>query len=166
MTAVKGKFIRDSAVNNHTYKVFPNDLNSHGTAFGGMIMGICDRVALVVAERHTGKVCVTASVDSLHFLKPAGAGDILLFSACINRAWRTSMEIGIKVEAEHWVTGEKRHIISAYFTFIALDENRQPTPVLPVIPETPIEKRRYEEANDRRNRRMRDAEERKSKRGL
>lgn len=159
-----GKTVRASAVENHTYKVFPNDLNSYGTAFGGMIMGICDRVALVVAERHTGKTCVTASVDSMHFLKPAGQGDILLFNASINRTWRTSMEIGVKVEAENWSTGEKRHIISAYFTFIALDANKQPTPVPEVIPETPLEKRRFEEAGDRRYRRMRDAEERKAKR--
>jgi len=158
------KTVAQSAVENHTYKVFPNDLNSYGTAFGGMIMGICDRVALVVAERHSGKTCVTASVDSMHFLRPAGQGDILLFSAAINHAWKTSMEIGVKVEAEHYATGEKRHILSAYFTFIAMDEKKHPAPVPPVNPITPIEKRRYEEANDRRNRRIRDVEERKTKR--
>ncbi|MGH7889793.1 MAG: acyl-CoA thioesterase [Thermodesulfobacteriota bacterium] len=158
------KPVKDSAVLNHTYKVFPNDLNSYGTAFGGMIMAICDRTALVVAERHSKKTCVTASVDSMHFLRPAGQGDILLFSAAINRAWRTSMEIGVKVVAEHYITGEKRHILSAYFTFIALDDQLQPTEVPPIKPDTPIEKRRYEEANDRRERRKKEAEERKRKR--
>ena len=158
------KFVSDSAVIDHTYKVFPNDLNSYGTAFGGMIMATCDRTALVVAERHSKKTCVTASVDSMHFLHPAGQGDILLFSAAINRTWRTSMEIGVKVIAEHYETGEKRHILSAYFTFIALDDNKQPTEVPPITPKTPDEKRRYEEANDRRERRKVEAEERKRKR--
>ncbi len=166
MTKLKPGRVQDSAVNNHTYKVFPNDLNSYGTAFGGMIMAICDRTALVVAERHSKKTCVTASVDSMHFLRPAGQGDILLFSAAINRTWRTSMEIGVKVIAEHYITGEKRHILSAYFTFIALDENRQPTEVPPVTPETPLEKRRFEEANDRREHRKTEAEARRAKRLL
>ena len=129
-----------------------------------MIMSICDRVALVVAERHSKHTCVTASVDSMHFLQPAGQGDILLVSAAINHAWRTSMEIGVKVEAEHYKTGEVRHILSAYFTFIALDDNRKPTEVPPVLPETPIEKRRYQEADERRERRKKEAEERKRKR--
>ena len=158
------KKVRDSAVDNHTYKVFPNDLNSYGTAFGGMIMAICDRTALVVAERHSKKTCVTASVDSMHFLNPAGQGDILLFSAAINRTWRTSMEIGVKVMAEHYETGIKRHILSAYFTFIALDQNKKPIEVDQIIPETEVEKRRYEEAGDRRENRKRDAEARKAKR--
>jgi acyl-CoA hydrolase len=164
MEKLAAKPIQDSAVDNHTYKVFPNDLNSYGTAFGGMIMAICDRTALVVAERHSKKTCVTASVDSMHFLRPAGQGDILLFSAAITRSWTTSMEIGVKVMAEHYETGERRHILSAYFTFIALDENKQPTEVPQVLPKTGIEKRRYEEAQDRRERRKKEAEERKVKR--
>lgn len=164
MGKLAGKPVKDSAVDNHTYKVFPNDLNSYGTAFGGMIMAICDRTALVVAERHSKKTCVTASVDSMHFLRPAGQGDILLFSAAINRTWTTSMEIGVKVVAEHYETGERRHILSAYFTFIALDKNKKPTEVPPIIPQTPLEKRRYEEAQDRRERRKIDIEARNQKR--
>lgn len=163
---MQGKPVKESAVDDHTYKVFPNDLNSYGTAFGGMIMGVCDRIALVVAERHSKKTCVTASVDSMHFLNPAGQGDILLFSASINRAWKTSMEIGVKVVAEHYQTGQRRHILSAYFTFIALDEHKLPSPVPQVIPETPLQKQRYEEANDRRERRKQEAEARKIKRTL
>ena len=129
-----------------------------------MIMAVCDRTALVVAERHSRKTCVTASVDSMHFLKPAGQGDILLFSAAINRTWRTSMEIGVKVIAEHYETGERRHILSAYFTFIAIDENKVPAEVPPVIPETPLEKRRFEEAGRRRENRRIEAEARKASR--
>lgn len=164
MEKLAPKPVKDSAVDDHTYKVFPNDLNSYGTAFGGMIMAICDRTALVVAERHSKKTCVTASVDSMHFLRPAGQGDILLFSAAINRTWTTSMEIGVKVVAEHYETGQRRHILSAYFTFIALDENKKPTAVPQVVPRTDLEKRRYEEANDRRERRKKEAEERDLKR--
>ncbi|MBP7074651.1 MAG: acyl-CoA thioesterase [Rhabdochlamydiaceae bacterium] len=161
---MKAQKVSHSAVDNHTYKIFPNDLNSYGTAFGGMIMAVCDRTALVVAERHSRKTCVTASVDSMHFLKPAGQGDILLFSAAINRTWKTSMEIGVKVIAEHYATGERRHILSAYFTFIAIDENKVPTEVPPIIPETPLEKRRFEEANLRRENRKKEAEARQSRR--
>lgn len=164
MTTLKPKKVHESAVDNHTYKVFPNDLNSYGTAFGGMIMAVCDRTALVVAERHSRRTCVTASVDSMHFLRPAGQGDILLFSASINRTWRTSMEIGVKVVAEHYETGERRHILSAYFTFIALDSKKSPVEVAQIIPETDFEKRRYEEANFRRENRKKEAEARKLRR--
>lgn len=161
---MQNKTVAESAVENHTYKIFPNDLNSYGTAFGGMILAVCDRVALVVAERHSKKTCVTASVDSVHFLQPAGQGDILLFKAAINHAWQTSMEIGVRVEAEHWETGERRHILSAYFTFVALDKSKKPTEVPKILPETPLEKRRFQEAIDRREVRIREAKERKKKR--
>lgn len=157
---LKPKKVSETAIDDQTYKVFPNDLNSNDTVFGGLVMSILDRVALVVAERHSEQTCVTVSVDSMHFLGPAKRGDILIFRAAVNRAWRSSMEIGLKVLAEHPHTRERKHILSAYFTFVALDGDGRPTEVPAVIPESKIEQRRYEEANSRRERRQKDKEER------
>jgi acyl-CoA hydrolase len=160
MEALKPKKVSESAVNEHIYKVFPNDLNSYDTVFGGLVMSILDRVALVVAERHSGRTCVTASVDSMHFLAPAKRGDILIFKGAVNKVWRSSMEIGLKVVTQHFKTMELTHILSAYFTFVAVDELGIPVKIAPVIPETPLEKRRYKEAELRRQRRKKEKEQR------
>lgn len=158
------KTVASTSVENHTHKIFPNDLNTNGTAFGGLVMAILDRISLVVAERHSGRPCATVSVDALHFLQPAHMGEVLIFKASINRSWNASMEIGVKVLAEDFQTGERRHVVSAYFTFVALDKKNRPAKVPPVIAETPLQKRRFEEAQIRREQRLRAAAETKKRR--
>lgn len=154
MTAHSSRPVDASAIEKHVYKVFPNDMNSHETVFGGMIMSMCDRLALVVAERHSGCVCVTAAVDSIHFRAPAKGNDTLLFSLSLNRSWGSSMEIGARVEAENSYTGDCRHILSAFLTFVALGDDDRPVPVPAVLPETKNQKRRYENAEIRRQSRL------------
>lgn len=147
-----------SAVRGHVYKVFPQDMNAHRAVFGGLVMSTIDRLSLVVAERHSRRVCVTAAVDAIHFLAPAKDGDTLIYSASVNRAWTTSMEIGAKVVAENSYTGERRHIVSAYLTFVALDENNKPVAVPELITDTELEAQRYIEAQARREMRLDHAE--------
>lgn len=150
-----GKAPSASAIEHNVYKVFPNDLNSKNTVFGGLVMSLCDRVALIVAERHAESPCVTAAVDSLNFVAPARSGDTLVIQATVNRSWRSSMEIGVDVSAEHSHTGKSRHVVSAYFTFVALDDAGKPSAVPEVLPETDEEKRRFDEAAERREQRLR-----------
>lgn len=148
-----------SAVREQVYMVFPNDLNSNDTVFGGLIMAQMDRFAAVAADRHAGGVCVTVGVDAVHFIAPARRGDVLIFNAAVNRAWTTSMEVGCKVEAERIGGGDRRHILSAYLTFVAQDERGRPRPVPPLQPETRREEHRYEEAQLRRELRLKHAED-------
>ena len=149
-----GKAPSESAIEQNVYKVFPNDLNSKHTVFGGLVMSLCDRVALIVAERHSGHPSVTAAVDSLNFVAPARAGDTLIIKAAVNRAWRSSREIGVHVAAENSRTGESRHVVSAYLTFVALSDKGKPHSVPPVLPQTDVETRRFEEAGNRREQRL------------
>lgn len=151
---MKAKTVARSAVVQNVYKIFPNDLNSEYTVFGGVVMGLCDRTALIVAERHSGHTSVTAAIDSLNFLAPARSGDTLIVKAAINRSWRSSMEIGVHVAAEDSFTGTSRHVVSAYLTFVALDDEGKTVLVPAVLPETEDERRRYEEADLRRRARL------------
>lgn len=148
-----------SAVREQVYMVFPNDLNSNDTVFGGLIMAQMDRFAAVVADRHAGSVCVTVGVDAVHFIAPARRGDVLIFNAALNRAWTSSMEVGCKVEAEKIGGGDRRHILSAYLTFVAMDADGRPRPIPALLPESPVERQRYEEAQLRRELRLRHAED-------
>ena len=148
-----------SAVREQVYMIFPNDLNSNETVFGGLIMAHMDRYAAVVADRHAGGVCVTASVDAVHFMAPARKGDVLVFAVSVNRAWNTSMEVGVRVEAECIGKTDRRHILSAYLTFVAVDAQGKPRSVPTLLAETDTERRRFEEAQFRRNARLKHAED-------
>ena len=154
--SLPGKPVSLSAINDQTSVVFPNDLNIYGTLFGGRLLELGDWICGVVAKRHSGKVSVTLAIDSVKFHAPAKSGDTLVFKAAINRAWHTSMEIGLKVFAEDYKTLQRKHIFSAYFTFVALDDHLKPSEVPPVIPETEEERRRYQDAEKRRNHRLKE----------
>lgn len=149
-----GRPVAASSVDYYPHEIFPDDLNSQMTVFGGMVLKIADRIAGVVSQRHSGKICVTLLVDSVRFLAPAKQGETLIFKAAVNRAWHTSLEVGVKVIAENYQTGENRHVLSAYFTFVAINKKGRPVKLPPVIPETSDEKRRFENADKRRARRL------------
>ena len=151
---MEGKPVSASAIMDQVVEVFPNDLNAHGTLFGGRLMQLVDTLAAIVAKRHSGRVCVTLGIDSVRFLNPARRGDILVCKASVNRAWRTSMEIGVKVIAEDFRTLEQKDILSAYFTFVAMDDELKPAKVISVIPETPEQIQRYKAAELRRQHRL------------
>ena len=148
------KKISESAINDYPYILFETDINPRGTAFGGRVMELADKVAAMVSRRHSRTDCVTLYVDSFKFLGPAVKGEMLIYKAAVNRVWKTSMEIGIKVCAEDPITGKRRHVVSAYFTFVGIGDDGKPTALPPVIPETENEKRRYEKAQQRRERRL------------
>jgi acyl-CoA hydrolase len=130
------------------------DANSVGYIHGGTVMKLCDEAAGLAALRHSRFRAVTAAVGSMTFLHPVHVGELLTLSASVNAAWRTSMEVGVRVEAENPQTGQVRHTNSAYLTMVAIDENGRPTEVPPLAPETPSEQRRAREAELRRRNRL------------
>ncbi|MFC1484724.1 acyl-CoA thioesterase [Candidatus Neomarinimicrobiota bacterium] len=134
--------------------VLPNDANVLGNVLGGHVMHLMDMCAAMAAMRHCRKVVVTASVDHLSFHHPVKVGEIMILKASVNYADRTSMEVGVRIEAEQPLSGEKRHTSSAYLTFVALDEQGQPTRVPRVVPVTEKDKCRYEAARKRREDRL------------
>jgi acyl-CoA hydrolase len=134
--------------------VFPNDANALGSMMGGRVMYLIDIAGAVAAHRHSNSHVVTASVDYLDFRFPIRVGEFLVLQSSVNRAFRTSMEIGVKVFSENILTGERRHASSAYVTYVAIDPNGRPHPVPPVMPETPTDRRRFREAGKRRMARL------------
>ena len=135
------------------------DANSAGNVHGGIIMRLADEAAGLAAVKHSRKRVVTVAMDRMNFLFPIYVGDLVTFSATVNAAWRTSMEIGVRVTAENVRTGVKRHTNTAYLTMVALDEAGRPTPVPPVVPTTPTEERRMREAELRRANRLAEREQ-------
>jgi acyl-CoA hydrolase len=141
--------------------VLPNDANPLGSLLGGRLMHFIDIAGAMAAHRHARSYVVTASMDHIDFLAPVHVGDLLLLRSSVNRAFRTSMEVGVKCFVENYIAGTTRHIATAFLTFVAVDRHGNRIPVPPVIPETDEEKRRYEDALRRRQ--MREQERNRQK---
>ncbi len=150
---MEGKKVSDSSVT-MSHFVMPQEANPSGNVHGGVIMYHVDNAAGVVAGKHSRSSAVTVSIDRLDFHNPAFVGEVLTLKASLNLVGKTSMEIGVKAEAENLRSGEIRHIASAYLTFVALDDNRKPIEVPPLILENADEIRRNREALDRRKVRL------------
>lgn len=138
-----------------TQLVLPNDTNQLGNLLGGTLMHWIDIVAAIAAQRHAGSVCVTASVDELAFHHPVRLGEVVTLEASVNRAFRTSMEVGVRVTAHGNASNPTRHANTAYLTFVAIDGAGRPVAVPPTHPLTADEVRRYEQALIRREGRLR-----------
>jgi len=134
--------------------MMPEHANNMGHVFGGVILSMMDKSAAIAAFRHSRASVVTASIDRVDFREPIHPGDLVLMKASVNYAGRTSMEVGVRVEAEELITGRRRHTNSCYLTFVAVDRNGRPIEVPELRPETDDEKRRFAAAIDRRRRRL------------
>ena len=150
---IKSKSVSSSQVV-MTQLVLPSHTNSLDTVFGGTVMSWIDISAAIAAQRHSNQIVVTASMDQLNFIAPIKKGWVVNLRASVNFASRTSMEVGIRVEAENPLTSELFHTASAYMTFVALDINGKPTEVPHLIPDTAVEKRRFEAGKKRREIRL------------
>jgi len=142
---MEGKKPGDSAVESR-YLLMPHQANPYGTAFGGVIMAWIDMIASMAAQRHCGKEVVTASIDSLSFKEPIRVGDHIVLKASVNYVGRTSMEVGVRVIREDPYSTKQIIATTAHLTFVAIGKDKRPCPVIPVLPETADEKRRYENA--------------------
>ncbi len=135
------------------------DANSAGFVHGGVVMKMCDEAAGIASIRHCGQRVVTAAMDRMTFIDPVQIGCLLTCRASVNAVWRTSMEVGVRVEAEHPRTGEVKHTSTAYLTMVALGEDGRPTEVPPLAPQTEDERRREREAQLRRDNRLAEREQ-------
>jgi len=152
--------VRES-ISEMTEIVLPNDANPLNALLGGRLMHWIDLAGAMAAHRHSRAYVVTASIDHLDFLVPVRVGDFVILRSSVNRVFRTSMEVGVKVWVENYLSEERRHVSSAYLTFVAVDIARNRLPVAPVVPETEDEKRRYEGAERRRQIRRAESARRK-----
>jgi len=137
-----------------TELVLPQHTNQLGNLLGGQLMHWIDICAALASAKHAGKICVTASVDKIDFHHPIKLGDVVTIVASVNRVFNSSMEAGVTVSAENYSKGKKLHTNSAYLTFVGLNADGIPTKSEPIIPESAEEKRRYNEANVRRELRL------------
>lgn len=153
---MKARKVSDSRVE-IAQVMYPEHANPAGNVHGGYILKIVDQAAAIAGARHTHQNVVTASVDRMDFISPVYIGNLVFAKASINYTGKTSMEIGVRVEAECIRTGTHTHVGSAYLTFVALDDNDKPTEIPQIIPETEEEKRRYLEAQNRRELRLKQA---------
>ena len=136
--------------------MMPTDANVLGNVFGGAIMRYMDEVAAIVAWRHAGRNCVTASIDRMNFYAPVYVGNLLILKATVNYVGNTSMEIGVRMEAQDPTSNSATHSGSCYLTYVAIDQSGKPTPIPKLIVSTPEEKKRFKDALARR--RLREAE--------
>jgi len=141
--------------------MMPEHANNMGHVFGGVILSMMDKTAAIAAFRHSRAAVVTASIDRVDFREPIHLGDLVVMKASVNYVGRSSMEVGVRVEAEDLLTGVRRHTNSCYLTFVAVDRNGRPIEVAGLEPETENEQRRNVAAQERRRRRLeeRQAEE-------
>lgn len=138
-----------------TQLVLPNDTNPLGNLLGGQLMHWIDLAGAIASSRHSKRVCVTASVDEINFIHPIREGDVVILRASVNRVFRTSMEVGVKVLSENLLTGKVQHANSAYLTFVSIDDNGTPVESPQILPEDGDERRRYADAMRRREERLR-----------
>src|SRR6188768_1554792 len=137
-----------------TYRTGVQDANIAGNVHGGYLMKLCDDAAVIAATRLAGGRVVTAAVDAMKFRSPVKVGDVITLRATVNAAWRTSMEVGVRVEAEHVPTGDVTHTCTAYLTMVALGDDEKPVPLPAVEPDTPEDERRRRDAGHRREVRL------------
>jgi acyl-CoA hydrolase len=138
--------------------MMPHHANNLGHVFGGVMLSMMDKTAAVAAFRHCRLNVVTASIDRVDFREPIHVGDLVVMKASVNFVGRTSMEVGVRVEAEELLTGRRRHTNSCYLTFVAVDRNGRPIEIPGVVAETPEEQRRYQAAEQRRKVRLAERE--------
>jgi acyl-CoA hydrolase len=139
-----------------TEVILPNDANTLGNLLGGRLMHFIDVTGAIAAFRHTRTHVVTAAMDHIDFIEPVHVGDLLILKSSVNRAFNTSVEVGVKVWVEHPLSGVLLHVASAYLVFVAIDDKGRRVRVPQIRPETPDEIRRYNDALRRRE--YRDAE--------
>jgi acyl-CoA hydrolase len=143
--------------------VFPGDANALGNLFGGRLMQFIDLVGATAASRHARSFTVTAAMDHLNFVAPVRVGDLLILKSSVNRAFRSSMEVGVKAMVEDVRSQTLRHVSTAYVTFVAVDVTGQPVEVPQVIPETEHQIRRYDDAGRRREMRSSETQRKKER---